>query len=164
MATNLVLDVMAPAVAGWLLTYAIHSTILLGLAAVLAGRWREQHAWLDWLWKVALVGAVVTTTAQSALQVQPLGGRWSPWRAAEAAPADVRDLNRLPADDGLHLNTSDVAQAETAVACCGTGASQQQSTSARGVATAWNDTVRAIAGFVRSYWPGVLGALWLLIA
>jgi HEAT repeat protein/beta-lactamase regulating signal transducer with metallopeptidase domain len=132
---------------------------------VLAVKWREQHAWLDWLWKVALVGAVVTTTAQSGSRVQPLGGRWSAWLVAEAAPADVRDLYRLPTADGTaHLHPSDVAQAETAVPCCGSGGSQQQATSARGVATASNDMIRGIGGFVRSYWPGVLGALWLLIA
>src|ERR671923_1401596 len=77
--TTSVFATIVQAVAGWLLTYAIHSTLLLGLAWLLAERLREQHAWLDWIWKVALVGAVITTTAQSALRVQPLAGRWSPW-------------------------------------------------------------------------------------
>src|ERR671924_2325483 len=85
--TTSVFAAVVQAVAGWLLTYAIHSTILLGLAWLLAERLREQQAWLDWIWKVALVGAVVTTTAQSALRVQPLGGRWSPWPTAATSGA-----------------------------------------------------------------------------
>src|SRR5688572_10574221 len=163
MATNLVLDVMAPAVAGWLLTYAIHSTLLLGLAAVLSIRWREQHAWLDWLWKVALVGAVVTTTAQSGLRLQPLGGRWSPWRAAEAGPVEVNVPSRLPAADmTAAVHRSDVAQPDATAPCC----SDVPQLSARGRSVAvWSkDTVQRIAGIVRSYWPAVLVALWLLIA
>lgn len=71
--TNLVRATSAPLL-GWLLTYAIHSTILLALAWLLASRTRS-HRVREVLWKTALFGAFVTAFAQSALRVMPLGGR-----------------------------------------------------------------------------------------
>ena len=49
-------DAAGAAVLAWLLTYAIHSTILLAAAALAAWRFADHHAWLDVIWKTALVG------------------------------------------------------------------------------------------------------------
>lgn len=66
-------DSLAPGIAAWLLTYAIHSTVLLGLAWLVLRVRRAEPAVADLLWKVALVGGVVTATAQAALDLRPAG-------------------------------------------------------------------------------------------
>ena len=60
----------------WLLTYALHSTVLLAAACALV-RFRlvRGEAAADLLWKAATVGGVVTATAQTALRLDPLAGR-----------------------------------------------------------------------------------------
>jgi len=63
-----------PELTGWLLTYAVHSTVLLALAWLVAGRIRS-HRVREALWKTALFGGFLTATGQSLLQVSPLGGR-----------------------------------------------------------------------------------------
>ena len=63
-----------PELTGWLLTYAVHSTVLLVLAWLVAGRIRS-HRVREALWKTALFGGFLTATGQSFLQVSPLGGR-----------------------------------------------------------------------------------------
>jgi len=63
-----------PALLGWLMSYGIHSTILLGAAWVLSSRARSQ-AVREALWKTALFGGFVTASAQAVFQVNPLAGR-----------------------------------------------------------------------------------------
>jgi HEAT repeat protein/beta-lactamase regulating signal transducer with metallopeptidase domain len=57
----------------WLLTYAIHSTALLGLVWLLTRVRRLPPVATDVLWKVALFGGVVTASVQQRLDVQPSG-------------------------------------------------------------------------------------------
>jgi HEAT repeat protein len=165
--TTSIFAAVGQAVAGWLLTYAIHSTILLGLASLLAERLREQHAWLDWIWKVALVGAVVTTTAQSALRVQPLGGQWwpglhvatsgAPERAAEGASVGRTGGAGLAVPETAHTR-SDAAAAE----CC-TEASPRE-TDAPGTPQFLAVLSRNVRAFLNASWSfGLVGA-WLLLA
>src|SRR4051812_48395308 len=56
-----------------LLTYAIHSTVLLSLAWLLARTRRWSPAASELLWKSAMVGAIVTSCAQLYLDVRPAG-------------------------------------------------------------------------------------------
>src|SRR3989442_14692780 len=53
----------------WLLTYLIHSTVLLGVAWLVTRRRRLEPAASDLLWKVALLASLVTGTVQSRLQL-----------------------------------------------------------------------------------------------
>ena len=48
----------------WLLTYAIHSTALLGIAWLVTRRFRLEPGASDILWKVALLAGLVTGTIQ----------------------------------------------------------------------------------------------------
>lgn len=57
----------------WLLTYAIHSSALLGIAWLLARWGRLSIGTMDFLWKLALVGGLLTTPVQMALHVSPSG-------------------------------------------------------------------------------------------
>ncbi len=70
-------DAASSMVLSWLLTYAIHSTILLAVAAAAAWRFVDQHAWLDLIWKVALVAPLVTASLHLDPIALPLGGRWA---------------------------------------------------------------------------------------
>src|SRR5207237_8510502 len=55
----------------WLLTYLIHSTVLLGLVWLVTRRRRLEPAVSELLWKVALLAGLVTGTIQSRLQLSP---------------------------------------------------------------------------------------------
>ena len=57
----------------WLLTYALHSTVLIGGAWLLLHRWRTTPAVADVIWKTALLGGILTATAQSAIDRRPAG-------------------------------------------------------------------------------------------
>lgn len=63
----------AQALAAWLLTYALHSTILLGLTWLIVNSRRVGPGTADVLWKAALVGGLLTATTQSALDLRPAG-------------------------------------------------------------------------------------------
>ena len=87
----------------WLATYLVHSTILILAAWLLERRWRERPERMSAVWKVALVGGVVTASLQMLLSISPVGGVWNvsppasvpsdPVLAADAAPiaASVRE-------------------------------------------------------------------------
>ena len=64
---------LSAAALAWLLTYLIHSTALLTLAWGLtrAGSWSPASA--DFLWKAALIGGLLTATAQLRLELRPAG-------------------------------------------------------------------------------------------
>jgi len=59
----------------WLLTYALHSTLLIG-GAWLITRWIRTPVVRDTLWKSAMFGAVLTATAQVAAGYRPFAGQW----------------------------------------------------------------------------------------
>jgi HEAT repeat protein/beta-lactamase regulating signal transducer with metallopeptidase domain len=63
-----------PIVGSWLLTYLLHSTLLLGLAWLATQRGFQAAAVRDVIWKAALVGGLATATLQSGLGFEPLGG------------------------------------------------------------------------------------------
>ena len=71
------LGAAATVVLSWLLTYAVHSTILLAVAAVVTWRFADQHAWLDLIWKVALIAPVLTASVHFDPIALPVGGRWT---------------------------------------------------------------------------------------
>ena len=89
------LDAASAVILSWLLTYAIHSTILLGVALIVALRFADEHAWLDLVWKAALLGPLVTASVQIGSGVIPLGGRW-PIGIAAPMPAPIADARAVP--------------------------------------------------------------------
>jgi len=63
------------AASAWLLTYLVHSTLLLvGVWVVASSRWVRDTT-RDVLWKLALVGGIVSATAQSIVAREPLAGQ-----------------------------------------------------------------------------------------
>ncbi|MHC4549404.1 MAG: M56 family metallopeptidase [Planctomycetota bacterium] len=76
-------------VAAWLLTYLLHSTLLLaGVWLLSTRRWLSSDALREALTKCALVGGLISATLQTGLELQPRGGRFT--LAAGAMPARVR--------------------------------------------------------------------------
>jgi len=64
------MSALAACLLAWLLTYLIHSTVLLGVAWLATRRRRLEPAASEVLWKVALVAGLVTGTIQSRLQLR----------------------------------------------------------------------------------------------
>jgi beta-lactamase regulating signal transducer with metallopeptidase domain len=63
------------ALTSWLLTYLLHSTLLLGGTALLCGLLKERRLGLqEAVLRAALVGGLLTATLQLGLGMQPLGG------------------------------------------------------------------------------------------
>lgn len=74
---------------GWLLTYLVHSTLLLSAAWLLTPR-LKSHRVRETLWKTALFGGFLTATGQSLFQVSPLAGRMTvptPTAVSQEQPA-----------------------------------------------------------------------------
>ncbi|MBW8771559.1 MAG: HEAT repeat domain-containing protein [Gemmatimonadetes bacterium] len=67
------IDTFSSAALAWLLTYLIHSTVLLALAWGLTRVRSWAPASADLLWKTALVGGMLTATAQLRLELRPAG-------------------------------------------------------------------------------------------
>jgi len=92
---------LALGAAAWLLTYTLHSTVLLGAAWVglrIAGRGSLRVR--DAVWKLALVGGLVTSGLQLGLGLEPFGGRLV-LRAAPPAAAHEREPSPPPREPRL---------------------------------------------------------------
>ena len=61
--------------AAWLLTYLVHSTVILLAAWILTSSSRVSDTVREVVWKFALVGGLVTATVQMAVGREPLGGQ-----------------------------------------------------------------------------------------
>lgn len=103
------MESMTRTMLAWLMTYAIHSTALLGVAWLLSRWGRLSMHTVDFIWKLALVGGLLTSTAQLAFDVRP-SGSFALESTRRAAPAVTsRDLTELkderaglPADASTH--------------------------------------------------------------
>src|SRR5262245_43305441 len=71
----------------WLLTYMAHSTLLLGGVWLLSRRRGFSPALRDSLWKVGMLGALVTSSFQVGLGLEPLGGALALNPAQPVTPA-----------------------------------------------------------------------------
>ncbi len=91
----------ASSVLAWLLTYLIHSTVLLGVAWLATRRGRLEPGASDLVWKVALLAGLVTGTIQSRLELSTpaavtLAVATLPQPAPVNAPATPTDPGREP--------------------------------------------------------------------
>jgi hypothetical protein len=101
----------------WLLTYALHSTLLLGVAWGASHRLGGRALRLqETIWRCALAGALVTASVQLAfgrLGHAPIAGGWT--LAAIAAPGPAGAQPAAPAVAGARRVTMAGAPAATAV-------------------------------------------------
>jgi HEAT repeat protein/beta-lactamase regulating signal transducer with metallopeptidase domain len=99
------MEAMTRTALAWLLTYAIHSTVLLTVAWLLSRWGRLSMHTVDFIWKLALVGGLLTSTTQLALDVRPSGSF-----ALEAARRPVptvtsgstTELSSVRTDESVH--------------------------------------------------------------
>jgi HEAT repeat protein/beta-lactamase regulating signal transducer with metallopeptidase domain len=90
----------APTLFAWLLTYLIHSTVLLGLAWLVTRRRRLEPAASDLLWKVALLAGLVTGTIQSRLELSTPAAVRLPPPVASVPQADPVSGQPAAAEQG----------------------------------------------------------------
>ena len=97
----------------WLLSYALHSTTLLGIAWLVSRRTSVSPAARDLIWKAALVGGIITATLQRGFDIRPAGSFALGPRASVSAIVDRRErpMDVAPrALDSLSLSTPSVAR------------------------------------------------------
>ncbi len=83
-------------VAAWLLTLALHAAVLLTLAWFVDGRLpRGQLGWREWLWRIALFGALLTASGQMLLDT-PKAARIAPTRIVEASLPTAHPSRAIP--------------------------------------------------------------------
>jgi len=137
------IDVISAAVLSWLLTYTIHSTILFAGAAVIAWRFSNQHAWLDVVWKAALIGPIVTASlslgpnAIALVGTVPSPAQEQPRARAIEPTITVEPVTTAPIDDRSEERVRPVAMEQAG-------------------SSVWQPLVGA--------WPSVAVIAWLLIA
>ena len=90
----------------WLLTYALQSSVLLGLVWLITRSRRIPPMATDVLWKAALVGGVLTATLQQRFDVRPSGTVMLPRVAESAAPVADRTANPIVTPDAARLAAS----------------------------------------------------------
>lgn len=80
---------LTDSIAGWLLTYLVHSTVIVGAVWLVASRRRVSDTVREILWKSALLGGIVTATGQAVVAREPLGGqlRLAPRTTGSVMPA-----------------------------------------------------------------------------
>ena len=136
------------AVAAWLLTYGIHSTLLFALAAAVS-RFLPLPS-REALWKTALVGGLLTATLQSALAWQPVGGSWSVEQVAAS----------IPALDSSSWNPQAAAIAALAAQAPPAASPLPSPAGPAELAAFVQDSAPAEASAV---WPGIAVAFWILV-
>lgn len=68
---------METLVLAWIVTYLLHSTILVLGAWLLERRWADRPERMSGVWKTALVGGLLTASLQIGLGVTPAAGQWA---------------------------------------------------------------------------------------
>ena len=152
-------------VLAWLMTYTVHSTLLLGGAALVAWRFSDEHWWLARLWKAAMLGAIVTTSLQMATEREPLTGRWTviPDGAAivgdRASEAPTAARRQTPKDRDSEHSPAETSTGQVAPVVSAPGADRNPSDDT--VVQASTVTPRAARQAPRSALPWVAVACWV---
>jgi beta-lactamase regulating signal transducer with metallopeptidase domain len=93
----------------WLLTYALHSTLFLGLAALASRRLAQRMpAVEEAVWRFALVAGLITASLQLSMGREPLTGSWhlaTSESSSLSAPApSAPAMSRLPRTLGVRAS------------------------------------------------------------
>jgi beta-lactamase regulating signal transducer with metallopeptidase domain/HEAT repeat protein len=152
--------------AAWLLTYALHSTLLLGAAALLARRVRGE-AWRETLWKAALVGGIVTATVQTQSGYDPPAGTWRLGSTVELTAAVAADEAAAPAHPSPAIQTpaqtaprsaSPESSASTASSEAATPAAPRKESAERTESTA-SFSIRPLLDLAVGVWAAIAALL-----
>jgi HEAT repeat protein/beta-lactamase regulating signal transducer with metallopeptidase domain len=80
---------MMSSASGWLLTYLLHSSVLLGVTWLVTRRWVTSPQFRDRLWKAATVGGFLTASLQGWSGLEPIAGRLALPANVTTAPAPM---------------------------------------------------------------------------
>jgi beta-lactamase regulating signal transducer with metallopeptidase domain len=142
----------------WLLTYAAHSTLLLGLAWLCA-RCLRPYRLKEIIWKTALVGGILTATLQVALGISPLTGQLD-LLPSEAAQLELEQLSTFevtfapPGTDDVPISreTLPLPAADVAPGTDSGGQSSSQDIHATALKNNLTSTLRTGAGWLLAFW------------
>lgn len=148
---------LASTALAWLLTYAIHSTVLLGFAWVVTRR-RRDPAIADVLWKAAILGGLVTATVQMQFDVRPVGSIDLPQTRAPQIVPPSTTVEQAPVTDGAEAPTAPVLRETGAPSI---GAAPSTSTPSTGAPIPTDAAVRPSAA---TWIVGAWGVVALLLA
>jgi len=90
----------------WLLTYAVHSTVLLGLVWLVSSRgYLKSVRVREAFWRTALLGGILSASVQTGFSYEPFGGRFAlePETSAVALEAVHPELS-TPLADGAAIS------------------------------------------------------------
>ncbi len=157
---------LVPRLGGWLFTYLLHSSLLLGLAWLITRRVAVPAAVRDIIWKSALVGGLVTASIQGGLAYEPLGGAL----VLPGLQSDV--IGRIPTSrelplhewSGVLVGGAVQGAAPGTVRAPGVVSVEAPSGSSSEAATAPTAPVRSVAGEWSRWWLPVLLESWGAIA
>src|SRR5436305_7485701 len=105
------MSALASSLLAWLLTYLIHSTVLLGVAWLVTRRRRLEPGASDLLWKVALLASLVTGTIQARLRLSTPAAVTLPAAASPAAPSVIVPSNESPVETTSPTSTTSTTSA-----------------------------------------------------
>ena len=158
-------EAAAVVVLSWLLTYAVHSTLLLAAAAAAAWRLADRPAWLDRIWKTAVIAPLLTASLPVHRVMPPITGLWAV--RTSSARVDHSALASMPP-----IETPAPAPTSPA-AGRGAGKSDRPSGPVRdpGVAAVSLESTQAVdaagaglAARAAASWPAIAASAWLIIA
>jgi Tol biopolymer transport system component/beta-lactamase regulating signal transducer with metallopeptidase domain len=150
------------ALAAWLLTYGIHSTLLLGATWLLTARAVRSIMLKDLLWKAALVGGLITATIQVAGGFAPpaLSLSLSDTTAASSSAQPIAEPTMSIAPDPPAEELADGPASSAAVSRTDrTTAIDPSSASISEALTRWATDGQWL---LKADWPSSLVVLWLL--
>jgi len=103
---------VASQVVAWMLTYALHSTLFLGLAWLASRRLAQRlPAVEEAVWRFALVAGLLTASLQIAAGREPLSGSWSLASSAAAPEAMAPASSPAPLPHAADLRAIEVMPA-----------------------------------------------------
>ena len=158
------LDAATAVVLSWLLTYAVHSTMLLGAAALAAWRFADRHAWLDRIWKTALIAPLLTASLPLDIVTTPLGQRWvvpAPRSHARLPALSERRESKGPAPASAVVRATREAERDdkTPAPVTDSRADAVPAESERSTVNGAADT-----SSVAARWPTLAALTWLIVA
>lgn len=153
----------------WVLTYLIHSTLLIGAVAIVVALMRKRPEVASPLWKAALVGGIVTATVQLGLGVQPWGGVTVVATPTASVAPRVGTSEAVVTSPAMSLDFETAAAPTLSVPSDATGRStvifssaSVTPTAAAQVAAASPPVTEPVSAPTGSLWPTVLATLLLL--
>ncbi|TFG47978.1 MAG: hypothetical protein E4H38_07240, partial [Gemmatimonadales bacterium] len=105
---------MMSSASGWLLTYLLHSSVLLGATWLVTRRWVASPHYRDLLWKAATIGGFLSASLQGWSGLEPIAGRLALPTGATVAPVSVAEspatgwVGLLPAESRGRVDAAPV--------------------------------------------------------